>query len=437
VEPLPDWLKLRLARASVAPPRRVVLDPSAEEPPDETGLARAHERFAGLPRDLEPMESERGSFALRRTWLETSDAHGAWKLDEVDHCSDGVFAALTGDRALATLRAREAVFLDIETTGLSGGAGTHVFLVGLGWFEGERFLVVQGFLRGPEEEAALLAHCAERLAGARAVVSFFGKSFDRHRLEDKMRLHGIPPPFGALPHLDLYYPCRKLYGPALPDGRLATVERALCGVERAHDLPGSFAPEAWFDFLRGRAHLLEEVFRHNLHDVLSLVVLCAHVGRTSEESRGDGRPLPGGAHADAARARALAKLFAERKENELALTWLDRALERESDHARAREMRGRRAELLRKLGRRDEALAEALLVSEGGRDAPAAYAALEAARLLARAGHREQALALARRAIELAEVTLSGAKKVALVRSSGLLCARMAPRGAQPVQRAV
>src|SRR5688572_25500578 len=39
--------------------------------------------------------------------------------------------------------ASRMVFFDIETTGLSGGAGTIAFLVGCGWFEAEGFRVRQ------------------------------------------------------------------------------------------------------------------------------------------------------------------------------------------------------------------------------------------------------------------------------------------------------
>ena len=177
------------------------------------------------------------------------------------------------DPSLADASLADALYLDTETTGLSGGAGTYVFLVGLGSFTPAGFEVWQGFLADPAHERALLAEVAERIARAPLLVTFFGKSFDRHRLEDKMRMHGVTPPFTGKPHLDLYHPLRRLHGASLPDARLRTMEHALCGVERADDLPGSFAPAAWFDFLAGRAHLLEGVFAHNADDVLSLVTL--------------------------------------------------------------------------------------------------------------------------------------------------------------------
>jgi uncharacterized protein YprB with RNaseH-like and TPR domain len=208
-----------------------------------------------------------------------------------------------------------------------------VFLVGLGSFEQGSFELWQGFLAEPAEERALLEDVAARIRAASMVVSFFGKAFDRHRLEDKMRMHGIPPPFEGRPHLDLYHPLRRLYRPrpapgsrtVALDARLRTLERELCGVEREDDLPGARAPAAWFDFLRERPHELEGVFRHNRDDVLSLVALAAHLARCVEECRTSGTALDG---SPAARARGIAMALAREREHAGALAWFARAEER-------------------------------------------------------------------------------------------------------------
>ena len=152
-----------------------------------------------------------------------------------------------------------------------------MFLVGLGRFVGGRFELWQGFLPHPADEKKLLEEVAERIADASVLVSFFGKSFDRHRLEDKMRLHGVTPPFEQTIHLDLYHSLRRAHRGQFENCKLKTLERELVGVMRADDLPGSFAPAAWFDFLARRPHRLEGVFQHNADDVLSLATLLCHV----------------------------------------------------------------------------------------------------------------------------------------------------------------
>src|SRR5688500_8335026 len=59
--------------------------------------------------------------------------------------------------------ARDMVFLDTETTGLSGGTGTHVFLVGIGRFTGDALHVRQFFMRHPGDERGLLSALASDL----------------------------------------------------------------------------------------------------------------------------------------------------------------------------------------------------------------------------------------------------------------------------------
>jgi uncharacterized protein YprB with RNaseH-like and TPR domain len=382
----------------------------------------------GAPTDLETGPGPAGEWLARSTWYGRDARHGDFALAEIDHARGADFELLTGDAALAEFDLERAIYLDTETTGLSGGAGTYVFMVGLGRFE-ERagsagFDCWQGFLPGPEAEAALLAECAERIRASSGVVSFFGKSFDRHRLEDKMRLVGVEPPFAGLPHLDLYHPCRRLYREAYADGRLKTLERELCGVERQDDLPGALAPAAWFDFLAQRPHRLEGVFQHNRDDVLSLVTLAAHLGRARSESRFDGSALAGDG---AARALGLSRSCAARGEREAALTWLERALERDARPRRALLLE--RAHHLRLSGRANDALEAYRNLVRGPEDSCSAPALLELAKFLEhRAKDFTAALDCCRTARVLLDRNHTGAEHARLARDLEKRLSRLARR---------
>jgi len=301
---------------------------------------------AGWPADVVVGEGRSGeSVAARTTVYEVDAEHGSWRLDEIDAADTEVFPRLTGDASLAELDLRRAVYLDVETTGLSGGAGIYVFLVALGTFDGDRFELWQGFLPDPAGERELMAEVARRVEDASSVVSFFGKSFDRHRLEDKMQICGVKPTFAGKPHLDLYHPLSSIYRGAWSDGRLCTCESELVGVRRVDDLPGSFAPAAWMDFLSERAHRLEDVFRHNRDDVLSLVTLAAHLGRVESEFRRGGAELDGPADV---RAAGLARTLDRFGHREQALVWIERALERwRGEPSAAIALRMRQADLWR------------------------------------------------------------------------------------------
>lgn len=369
---MPAWLKQRLGRprshAARARPT-VAVELGALPPPT-----------LGPPANLRVHETEHGPFAARETPRPVGSSHGDWRLAEALEVDPRTFALLTGDDSLADLDLSRAVFLDTETTGLSGGAGVTVYMIGLGTFAGDEFRVWQAFLREPAEEHAALAEVARRIRAADALVSFFGKSFDRHRLEDKMRIAGVEPPFAGLPHLDLYHPFRRLTQGRLPDSRLATMESVLCGLERESDLPGSLAPAAWFDFLAGRAHRLEGVFQHNLDDVLSLVTLAAYLGRAEAEVRADGRPLAGCA---IARARALARSHLGAGDRRAALPWIDTAIERErAAGADPRDLVLLRAKSLRLTGESAAARADFEALAAGPEDRHTTPALIELAKLL-------------------------------------------------------
>ena len=78
--------------------------------------------------------------------------------------------------------------LVVETTGLAGGTGTYAFLVGVGSIQSDAVVVEQYFMRDFDEEPALLAALAPRLAEAAALVTFNGSGFDLPLLETRFVL---------------------------------------------------------------------------------------------------------------------------------------------------------------------------------------------------------------------------------------------------------
>lgn len=169
------------------------------------------------------------------------------------------------------------IFLDTETTGLSGGSGTHVFLVGIGRFSGDALHVRQFFMRHPGDERALLSALAAGLRDIGALVTYNGRSFDVPLLETRYRMHGqsfVAPE----QHIDLLPPARAIWKHRLPSCSLGTIERMVLGIERELDAPGWMIPQLYFDYLRSRRiEMLEPVFEHNRIDIVTLARLTALV----------------------------------------------------------------------------------------------------------------------------------------------------------------
>jgi hypothetical protein len=168
---------------------------------------------------------------------------------------------------------RRHVYLDTETTGLSGGSGTLAFLAGLAIVEADAIVLTQYLITRFAAETALLTAIGADLSPQDRLVSYNGKSYDLPLLHTRFRMQGMTSPFNGPAHLDLLHPVRRLFGRQWPDCRLTTLERQLLGFSRDDDLPGSEAPAAWFSYIRGgHGDLLARVVDHNRQDIVSLVV---------------------------------------------------------------------------------------------------------------------------------------------------------------------
>lgn len=177
------------------------------------------------------------------------------------------------------LRLEDILFLDTETTGLSGGTGTMAFLVGLGYFTKTGFLTEQYFLDDPSEEMELLNKLDLTLSKFKVLVSYNGSSFDLPLLKTRFLINRLEPPFIKFQHIDLLHLSRKLWKLRLPALKLRDVESEILNFFREEEeVPSWMVPQIYFDFIRNRdARPLKGVFYHNCMDVLSLAVIFIHI----------------------------------------------------------------------------------------------------------------------------------------------------------------
>jgi len=178
----------------------------------------------------------------------------------------------------------QMLFLDLETTGLAGGAGTYAFLVGCGWFDGGTFRLRQFFLSDFAAERALLEAVGELAGNLACIVTYNGKTFDLPLLETRFSLQRMPTPFAEIAHVDMLHPARRMWRDEEVECRLTYLEQALCGHERESDVPGFEIPSRYFQYVRsGDARPLQAVFEHNRLDIVSLAMLTARAAQLLEE----------------------------------------------------------------------------------------------------------------------------------------------------------
>jgi uncharacterized protein YprB with RNaseH-like and TPR domain len=188
------------------------------------------------------------------------------------------------DTRLAELPLSRFAFLDTETSGLSGGTGTYAFMVGIGRFVEDQFILRQFFMRDPSEEAAMLEAIAQFLAPAKALVTFNGKAFDAPLLATRYRLNHIPVPHHDYAHLDLLPLARRLWRDRLESRALKYLEQHVLGMTRSiEEVQGYEVPWLYFDYLKsGDARPLAGVFYHNAMDVVAMAALLTHVNEMVE-----------------------------------------------------------------------------------------------------------------------------------------------------------
>ncbi len=306
------------------------------------GLARRLERYRQATAGLTAAREGADAAAVPGRALPTEDLAGrlAEALDgEVLRTPDGaVVRCESPSRPMVIDRQRLArlpghpdatiplVCIDTETTGLATAAGTVAFLIGLGWWEGDRFRQVQLLLPDHADEPGLLAVLATLIPPDGWLVSYNGRGFDWPLLVTRYRMHRRAAPVHA-GHLDLLPVVRRLFRHRLADARLGSAESGLLGLHRHGDVDGWEIPGRYLGFLRGGPVLpLVDVVRHNDQDVRSLARLLVLLERDyAGPTRGPA--VPAGDLAGLARSYARLGRLAE------ALACYDDALEAPLDVA--------------------------------------------------------------------------------------------------------
>ncbi|MGH9408002.1 MAG: ribonuclease H-like domain-containing protein [Vicinamibacterales bacterium] len=323
-----------IVRPPGAAPRELTYEPDTEgyEAPID------HDRVADVLGGCAVVNAFGRALVIDRRY-ESDRFHGQHRVGDCELRDDESLRVLDPSLGPPDGSGSRTLFIDLETTGLSGGAGTVAFLVGCGWFDIGAFQVRQFLLTSYAAERALLCAVAECFDDAALIVTYNGKTFDVPVMETRWLFHRMELPLDGVRHFDMLHPARRLWRsrsdarvneppegtaadrrPRAPNDncRLGTLERVLCGVTRVGDVPGMEIPARYFRFLRsGDARPLEPVLEHNRLDLISLAAVAARASQLVQQGSGGCR--------DAAEALALGKVFERADRCGLALEAYERA----------------------------------------------------------------------------------------------------------------
>jgi uncharacterized protein len=169
-------------------------------------------------------------------------------------------------------------FFDTETTGLGGGVGNSIFILGHASLIENEIVLTQHILPHPGAEIPLYYSFLKQV-DYRTLVTYNGKSFDWPQVKTRHTLirDHVPklPEFG---HFDLYHASRRLWKHRLDRMKLSVVEKEVLEVDRIDDVPGFLAPMIFFDYVeRKEPEGMIKILKHNEIDILSLITLYAHL----------------------------------------------------------------------------------------------------------------------------------------------------------------
>ncbi|MCY0870448.1 MAG: ribonuclease H-like domain-containing protein, partial [Firmicutes bacterium] len=240
-------------------------------------------------------DTDDGPIIVREVQHAISTRHGHWRFSQLADVialwhDSGRAHPLRPDRAESGV---DLLFFDTETTGLHGGTGNTVFLLGCCRVHQDRVVVRQYFLPSPASELALYKRFVAHISDATHSVTFNGKAFDWPRVRTRHTLlRRAAPPLPDLEQIDLLHAARRIWRNDAGGCRLGDLEREKLGVVRSEDVGGSLAPILYMDYLHsGRTDALTGILRHNELDTLALVTLYIHLSFLVLTAKGaSGRP---------------------------------------------------------------------------------------------------------------------------------------------------
>jgi uncharacterized protein len=200
--------------------------------------------------------------------------YGKIKISQGLDIKGSILACLSGDPKFEKKDLSTALFIDLETTGLSGGAGVIPFNVGMGYYREDKFWVGQYFLGELSEEERMIKEIGQFFKDMKfeSIVTYNGKAFDIPLLETRFIIHRTPFELSGLPHLDFLFPARILWKHKHESCRLYYLAQEVVETYREEDIPSAEIPWRYFRYLHtGNYDLIEPILYHNAEDILSLL----------------------------------------------------------------------------------------------------------------------------------------------------------------------
>ncbi len=230
-------------------------------------------------------ENDHGYAFINRLRQPLSRPHGLVDMER-DLQFSPLFDSIMG---LHIGKKEDTLAFDTETSGLSNGSGSFIFMLGLGYFEKDDYVVDQLILPDLSAESAFLRQTELIFSRYPVLLSYNGKGFDIPMLQSRLHFHLFPDFTKEIAHIDLLNLTRRYWKPSLGSVRLANIEQYILTLQRGdEEVPGYLAPELYRDFLRDvDAGHISGVAYHNRIDVVSLSAFLLYLNDLAARGESD------------------------------------------------------------------------------------------------------------------------------------------------------
>jgi len=253
---------------------------STSQPVSDSTTAEREDWIQDFERELGAIIlKEKNSFIILKESLYPLDQFPFFT--EFKNCNGLIpnFYLINGSDPAPALDFHKTLFIDLETTGLSGGSGTFAFLAGLGHIELNHIVVRQYLLPDFQYEWLLLKTLENTFLSFENLATFNGRSFDIPLLRNRFVLNRMDSMIDQLQHIDLLHSARRIWKRRLSACDLENLEYSILGQERFQDIPGEMIPQIYFEYLRKRqVTLLRQVLDHNFYDIANMILLAMQIG---------------------------------------------------------------------------------------------------------------------------------------------------------------
>ncbi len=178
------------------------------------------------------------------------------------------------------------LFLDIETLGLYD---SPMIIVGLGYYNNNKFEIHIHFARDLEEEIAICEHLRnEILPNFKCFVTYNGKTFDIPYVANRFLYYFDENPMISendepyeinntkYHHIDLYHNCRRRLKGKFNSYTLTNMEKNLLNWKRENELPSSLVGICYKRYQKNPSRyigLIKEIIEHNYYDIYSMPLI--------------------------------------------------------------------------------------------------------------------------------------------------------------------